>query len=112
MGGVGLVPEELPAAEEGAGGLRLVPVDVAGLVHPQGEVGVGPDPDLEHRVDGRLRRRPEEEPPLQLVVPAHGDPEDLGAEPLDVILLLLESFLGDDDGELHRLVVRLLQPLL
>jgi hypothetical protein len=36
VGCVGLVPEELPAPEEGPSGLGLVAVDVAGLVHPKG----------------------------------------------------------------------------
>ncbi len=73
-------------------------------MHLQGEVLVASDPEFEHGVDGCLTGGSQHQPPLQLVLTRMGNPENLAAKALDVLLLLAEGVLRYDDWELHRLV--------
>ncbi len=50
---------DLPQADQGPGVLCLVAEGVDDLVDPQRQIGMRPDPELEHGIDGRLAGGPQ-----------------------------------------------------
>src|SRR5437867_3524746 len=62
------------------------------------------DPEFEHRVHRRLRRRPQDELHVELVESTAGDPEDVAFEALDVLRFLLELGFRDEDREVDLTV--------
>ena len=110
VGGVALLPEELGGAEEEA--RAHLPADHVGpLVDQQRQVAVALDPLRVHRVDDRLRRRPDDQRLLQLLAAAVGDDRQLGREPLDVLRLPAQEALGDEEREIGVLVAGVLEHL-
>ena len=108
--GVALLPQELPVAQEGAGGL-LPAQDGAPLVVELGQVPVGVDDVGIVLAEQGLRGGPDAVALLQLLRAAVGHPGALGGEALHVVLLLLEQALGDQHGEIHVLMAGLLELL-
>ena len=101
--GVALLPPELPAAQEGAGG--LFPTDhAAPLVVQQRQVAVGLQHMGEVVAEQRLTGGPHAEPLLQLLGAADRHPGALGGEALDMVLLLLQQALGDKQRHRHVLM--------
>jgi hypothetical protein len=88
--GVALLPEELPVAQEGAGGL-LPAQHGAPLVIEHGQVPPGVDDPAPVVAEQRLGGGADAQPLLQLLAAAHGDPGALGGEALHMVLLLLQQ---------------------
>ena len=108
--GVALLPQELPVAQEGAGGL-LPPQHGAPLVVQLGQIPVGVDDMGVVLAEQGLGGGADAVPLLQLLTAAVGHPGALGGEALHVILLLLEQALGDQHGQIHVLMPGLLELL-
>ena len=106
--GVALLPEELPVAEEGAGGL-LPAEDAAPLVIELGQVPPGVDDVGVMLAEEGLGGGADGQAVLQLLAAAHGDPGALGGEALHMVLLLLEQGLGNQHGEVYVFVPGLLK---
>ena len=107
--GVALLPQELPVAEEGPGGL-FPPQHAAPLVVQLGQVPPGVDDVGVVLTEQGLRGGADAEPVLQLLAAAHGDPGALRGEALHVVLLLLEQGLRNQHGQIHVLVPQFLEP--
>ena len=108
MQGVPLLPEELSAAKEGAGGF-LPAEHGAPLVVQHRKIAPGV-----HRVtpviaEKRLGGRANAQPLRQLLRAADGDPCAFGGKALDVILFLLKQTLGDEHGHGDVLVPAVLE---
>ena len=101
--GVALLPQKLPVAQEGAGGL-FPAQHAAPLVIQLGQIPVGMDDVLVMLAEQRFGGGADAQPVLQLLAAAHGDPGALGRKALHVILLLLEQGFGDQDGEIDVFV--------
>ncbi len=110
MQGMALLPQELPVAQEGTGGL-LPAKNAAPLVILHGQIPVGlqhmgemlAEQSLGSGADGILL--------LQTLHTAVGDPGALGSEALDVVLLLLQQAFGDQQRHvdiLHTLLLEFL----
>ncbi len=113
LGGVGRVPflpEELRRAEEEPRP-HLPAHDVGPLVDQHRQVAIALDPLGVHRVDDRLRRRPDDQRLLQLLAAAVGDHRRLGGEALDVLRLPREEALRDEEREVGVLVAGVLEHL-
>ena len=106
--GVALLPPELTAAQEGAGGL-LPADDGAPLVIQHGQLTVA----LEHIVpmvaEHGLRGGTESQTLLQLLAAAVGDPSHLRGEALHQLPLLFQQTLGDQHGHGHIHMAGLLE---
>jgi len=85
--------------------LRLIAEGIDDLVDAKRQVAMGADPQFEDRVHRGLRGRAEREGYLQLSRTGPGHPEDLLFKALDVLLLLHELVLGDEEWELHLLML-------
>ena len=109
--GVALLPQELPVAEEGAGGL-LPPQDGAPLVIQLGQIPVGVDDVGVVLAEQGLGGGADAVALLQLLRAAHGHPGALGGKALHVVLLLLEQTLGDQHGQVHVLMPGFLELLI
>ena len=109
--GVALLPQKLPVAQEGAGGL-LPPQHGAPLVIQFGQVPVGVDDVFVVLAEQSLGGGTDAVFFLQLLAATQGHPGALGGEALHVVLLLLEQTLGDEHGQVDVLVARLLKLLI
>ena len=107
--GVALLPQELPVAQEGAGGL-FPPQHAAPLVVQLGQIPPGVDDVGIVLAEQRLGGGADAEPVLQLLAAAHGDPGALRRKALHVVLLLLQQGLRDQHRQVHVLMPRLLEP--
>ena len=106
--GVALLPQELPVAEEGAGGF-LPAEDGAPLVVELGQVPVGVDDVFIVFTEQGLRGGADAVTLLQGVAAAVGDPGALRGKALHVVLFLLEQGLRDEHGQVDVLVACLLE---
>src|SRR5439155_20620784 len=75
--------------------------DVGPLVQQERQVAVALHPLREVGVDHRLARGPHDRGLLELLAAGVGDHRELGAEPLDVLLLAFEVALGDEQREVR-----------
>ncbi|MPM40584.1 hypothetical protein SDC9_87228 [bioreactor metagenome] len=107
--GVALLPEELPVAQEGAGGL-FPPEHRAPLVVELGQVPPGVDDFGVMLAEQGLGGGADAQALLQRLAAAEGDPGALGREALHVVLLLLQQRLGNQQGEIDVFVAGLFKP--
>mmetsp|Transcript_86091 Transcript_86091/g.251888 ORF Transcript_86091/g.251888 Transcript_86091/m.251888 type:complete len:430 (+) Transcript_86091:1041-2330(+) len=107
-GGVALLPEELPRAQEGRRLLDLPPHDAAPLVQLHRQVSVRLDPAGVCGVHGRLTRRPDRDGLLQVGVAELRHHGQLRRKVVEVVRLLLHVALGDEHGEVAVLDAELL----
>ena len=125
--GVGFKEVNLPHPDEGTGLFGFVTEGVDRLVNLQREVFVGPNPQRKHRVHGSFRGWTEEHRHVQVVLTGVLDPVNflleaafflfvtqiVGVHPLlsgslqssDEGIFLFEEMLGDEQGEIHFLVI-------
>mmetsp|Transcript_6675 Transcript_6675/g.22987 ORF Transcript_6675/g.22987 Transcript_6675/m.22987 type:complete len:376 (-) Transcript_6675:559-1686(-) len=98
-GGVALLPQELPAPDEGGRVLELPPDHVAPLVQAQRQVAVAPDPVRVEWVHHRLARGADRDGDVQVSLARLGDPRHLRGKVLHVVLLLVQHALRDEKRE-------------
>src|SRR4030095_4170250 len=98
VGRVALLPPELEGAEKELGA-KLPADDAVPLIDEHGQVAIRLDPLRVRVTDDRLRRRPHHQRLGQLLAAADRDHRELGREPLDVLLFLLEERLRDEERE-------------
>ena len=108
MDGMALLPPELAAAQEGAGGL-LPADDGAPLVIQHGQLAPGVEHLGKMIAEHGLGGGAEGQTLLQLLAAAVGDPGHLGGEALDQLALLLQQALGDQHRHCHVLMPGLLE---
>ena len=96
---------DLPQANEGSGVLGLIAECVDYLVNAQRQVGMGPDPELEHRIDGSLAGGTQCQIDLKRSGAASGHPVDLILEALDMLSFFHELVFRYQKGKLSLLMV-------
>ena len=101
--GVALLPQELGAAQEGAGGL-FPAHDAAPLVIQLGQVTVAVDDMGIVLAEQRFAGGAHAQALLQLFLAAHGDPGHLRGEAFHMVLLFLQKALRYEHGHIDILV--------
>ena len=103
MDGVALLPPELPAAQEGAGGL-FPPDHAAPLVVLHGQFAVAVQHAGPVVAEHGLAGGPDGQPLFQLIAAAHGHPGHFGGKAVDQVAFLFQQALGDQHRHGHVLV--------
>ena len=106
-----LLPQELTRSDERRRVLEFPTDDVTPLVQSQRQVSVRVNPIRVVRVHDRLGRRSNRDRDFEIGGSASRDPRDLRREVFDVILLSLESALGDKHREIAVFDAELLDPV-
>ena len=108
--GVSLLPQELAAAQERAGGL-FPPHHVAPLVVELGQVAVGVDDVGVVLAEQRFRRGAHAQALRQRLAAAVGHPGHLGCEALHVVFFLLQKAFRDEQGHIDVFMSQRLEAL-